>query len=239
MSKTPAEIAAGMEIFKVMKEAIDGNQPFPEVKSDRLSIECAHCGVEHRSYQTAPLCEQCHYQEKQERRTKKWLEIQPPLYADTDPDIIPNAAAFRSVVSWPWQPRGLLLHGPTRTGKSRTAWVLLRRLYIEDRKSVAILNSRAGVEYAAKFHESAKDVEDWFNQLLAVDVLFLDDPFKVKMTDSFESALFSLIDGRGEGCKPIIVTLNDTGESLKLRMSTDRGGPMIERLREFCEAITF
>ena len=67
----------------------------------------------------------------------------------------------------------------------------------------------------------------------------MDDIFKVKLTDSFENAIFTIIDQRINNLRPIIATTNDVGSTLAGRMSQDRGEPIVRRLREACKAIVF
>ena len=67
----------------------------------------------------------------------------------------------------------------------------------------------------------------------------MDDIFKVKLTDSFENAIFTIIDQRINNLRPIIATMNDVGATLAARMSPDRGGPIVRRLREACQIVVF
>ncbi len=167
-----------------------------------------------------------------------WKKICPASFQETDPEKLPCQQGYKAVMQWQPGSRGLILNGPTGRGKSRVAWLLLRRLYYDRVKFIA-LNSLAGLNYAAKFSRSPEMVEEWVDELISVPILFMDDVFKIKLTESFESVLFSIVDQRTESKKPIIITSNDTGESLSARMTNDRGGPLVRRLREFCDSVTF
>jgi DNA replication protein DnaC len=220
-------------------------------KASEFAKECQRCfktfpladTFEHRNYeQTCPDCrreaKQRQDKKRSEERAENWEVICPASYKLTRFELLPNQAAAKKVVEWKFSPKGLLLHGKTRMGKSRTAWFLLQKQHFEGR-GVEHLNSSAGLHYAALFSKSTDAVEQWFNRLATVDVLLLDDVFKIKITDSFESVMFSILDRRSENLKPSIVTGNDTGETLQARLSSDRGEPLIARLREFCEPIQF
>jgi len=131
-----------------------------------------------------------------------------------------------------------MLHGPTGAGKSRCAWLLLKREF-EAGRTVGALNSTAGLTYAAKYGDSATEVARWIDRLTGVDLALLDDVFKCKLTDSFEAAVFTIINERTEHRLPIMVTTQDTGRTLLERLSPDRGEALVRRLREFCEDFPF
>lgn len=130
------------------------------------------------------------------------------------------------------------MHGQSGRGKSRCAWELLKREYLTGR-SVAVLDCSFGFDYGAKFSISVADAVRWMDQKTRVDLLLMDDTLKVKLTDSVEAALFMLVNYRTENQLPIILTTNDTGETLQSRMSDDRGAALLRRLREFSTAISF
>lgn len=171
-------------------------------------------------------------------RLQRWQQLCPPEFLATEPNRLPCQRQFHAVIRWQFGPRGLILHGNTGKGKSRCAWLLLRREF-EAGRSVRSLNSTSGLTYGAKFSESTGEVERWIERLCSVGILLLDDVFKAKLTDSFEAAVFSIINTRTERQLPVIATLNDTGDSLVQRLSPDRGAAMLRRLREFCEPISF
>lgn len=106
-------------------------------------------------------------------------------------------------------------------------------------RSVAVLDCGFGFDYGAKFSVSAADAANWIEQKARVGLLLMDDTLKVKLTDSVEAALFMLVNYRTENELPIILTTNDTGETLQTRMSEDRGAALLRRLREFSTSITF
>ena len=191
------------------------------------------------------FCDKCTKEiesEKQLRSAEKlkeaWERICPPLHKQTDIDKLPNMEASNTALAWQFNERGLLLHGQTGTGKSRTAWLVLKTAHFEGKK-ILVLNGASAIRYAAIFSTSTADAEKWIDRHANVDVLFMDDAFKVKLTESYEAALFAVIDSRMENLRPIIATTNDTGETLAGRMSQDRGAAMVRRLRECCDSIGF
>jgi DNA replication protein DnaC len=175
---------------------------------------------------------------RQQQLEQAWLRKCPKQFLETDVTKLPCQESVRRALDWKYGSIGLLLHGPTGTGKTRTGWLVLRNMHLK-RKSYQILNSLAGLEYAAKFSQSAAVVQEWVEGLIECDVLFMDDPFKNKLTDSFEGIIFSVIDRRTENGRPTVLTANDTGATLSDRMTNDRGEPLVRRLREFCLPLPF
>lgn len=97
----------------------------------------------------------------------------------------------------------------------------------------------AGFQYGAAFSNSGREAQEWIESRAKCGLLFFDDAFKVKMTDSFESAVFAIVDYRLAHQLPILATLNDTGETLAKRMTGDRGDAFVARLKEMCQVIKF
>lgn len=197
---------------------------------------------EFKSSDLCPACEKITREriaaDRAKRRESEWQRRCPALFLATDVAKLPNQDAYKRAMEWKYNPTGLLLHGPTRRGKSRTAWEIVKREHFAGHAWTA-LNSSSALHFASLFGNSAREAEEWVKGLCQVELLLLDDPFKVKLTEAFEAALFSVIDRRQENLLPIIATTNDVGESLVKRMTGDRGEPFVCRLRESCEAISF
>lgn len=168
----------------------------------------------------------------------RWKLLCPPEFQDTNPAKLPNPGKLDRVMNWQYQPKGLMLWGATGRGKSRCAWVLLKREY-DAGKSISALNSSFGYEYSRRFVLSAADAVKWVDHQCFVDLLLLDDVLKVKLTDSVEQALFVIVNYRTEYQLPIIFTTQDTGDTLIARTSEDRGGALVRRIREYTTAINF
>lgn len=171
-------------------------------------------------------------------RIDNWRKRCPAIFQETTPEKLPDQRAFQESMRWQYGTKGLVLHGPSGSGKSRIAWLILKREYDTERK-FRVLDSMAGLQYASKYSDSAVAVEEWMDDLIATDLLFMDDIFKNKLTDSFEGVIFTLIDQRIQQMRPIILTSNDTGDSLASRMTQDRAEPLIRRIREHSLSIAF
>ena len=168
----------------------------------------------------------------------RWIEYCPPAFQDTDIAKLPHPKVSAKVLAWEYQKQGMSLYGKTRSGKTRTAWLLIKKQF-EAGRTAKVMDSMSGFEYAAVFSAGGQAALEWVQSRCKCSLLFLDDVFKVKLTESFEAAAFAIVDYRLNYNLPIIATLNDTGETLSARMTGDRGDAFIARLREMGETIQF
>lgn len=173
------------------------------------------------------------------RREKEFAGICPALYQETEIFRLPEKP-LAAALAWKFQPKGLLFLGETGRGKSRVAWTLLRRVLVEDLPAVKFKwFDCIGFGHEIAMHYKNEDAENWLESLATIDLLFMDDLGKLKLTERAETELFGLIERRCANRKPMIVTTNDTGDTLASRMTDNRGPALIRRLREFCQPIQF
>ena len=237
--KTPDEILTPEGDELLTKTCRECQQPF-DIDLRMFSAYLAG------TVKVCPDCSEKHSMEAQRQaivnsaivRGSLWRSLCPPDFFDTLAERLPQPSKLQEVLRWRYGLRGLILHGPTGLGKSRCAWKLMER---ESRsgRSIACLGAMAAIEYGARYGESAGSVEDWMHRQIRVDILLLDDIFKNKLTDSFEMAVFTIISMRTERQRPVILTSNDTPETLMNRMSPDRAKPLMRRLIEYCHTISF
>ena len=179
--------------------------------------------------------------ERQKRLERSWEDICPPLYRHTDLDRLPASLkpAIDKVLSWQTNPTGMVLHGDSGLGKTRVAMMLLNRLHFAGRRVVPLLAGRFAYNCMTLLGKSTEAFADFYQGLIAADVVLLDDLGKEKLTERVECELFSLIEERSQHLRPIIVTTNTTGDTLESRFDDDRAGPFLRRVREFCEPVAF
>jgi len=174
---------------------------------------------------------------RQERaRLDEFERICPPLYRDTDPLKLPcNPEVTKLVLGWVYGPKGLVLHGATGRGKTRLAYLLVRRLVLDGR-SVSAFDP---LSFAHRVGETFGEYqgERFIREQQRVDVLMLDDLGKAKLTERAEAELFGLVEHRIANLKPLIVTTNFVGDKLSNKLSEDRATPLVRRLREFNECV--
>lgn len=181
-------------------------------------------------------------QQERDRRAARFRNLCPPLYQQTDPARLPPDK-LAAVTAWKYGPKGLLLVGPTGTGKTRCAWLLVRRLFLEERRRVMYFDGIGWGISVAQAYGEPDTTERWLDRLCRADVLFFDDLFKAKMTEAQEQALYGVFERRAAWLRPVIATMNSTGDMILARMTdngrADRGEPLLRRMREFCEVVSF
>ncbi len=180
--------------------------------------------------------------EARRERMELFCKMCPTLYRKTDPARL-FAGHLSTVLSWRYSPKGLLLVGPTGTGKTRCAWLLVQRLFLEERRNVIYFDGVGWGISVAQAYGAPDTTERWLDRICKVDVLFFDDLFKAKMTEAQEQALYGVFERRAAWLRPTIATMNSTGHMILARMTengrADRGEPLLRRMREFCEVVNF
>jgi DNA replication protein DnaC len=94
-------------------------------------------------------------------------------------------------------------------------------------------------ELAAIAGESNVRYNQELSRIIRAELLVLNDPFKVKLTDKVEEALWEIVDERYEEERPIITTMNGVAKNIEPLLSPDRGKALFRRLREENHAIHF
>ena len=177
----------------------------------------------------------------QERAHRKaWEYLCPPEYRNTVYEELPNVTKFEEVQKWQYGPKGLLLVGPTRQGKTRSAWKLLERLYFAEKRRIKAFNPMDLKLAVASAWRDSETAEEFVEDLRNVNVLFLDDLDTVKFTEAVEETVYDAFEYRPTHQKPVIATVNRTGRELAARMNANgRGARIVERMREYCQVINF
>ena len=173
---------------------------------------------------------------QEQARMEEFNRLCPALYRDTDPLKLPcNPDVVKLVLGWTYGSKGLVLHGATGRGKTRLAYMLVRRLVLDGR-SVSAFDS---LSFAHRVGETFGEYqgERFIREQQKVDVLMLDDLGKAKLTERAEAELFGLVEHRIANLKPLIVTTNFVGDKLSNKLSEDRATPLVRRLREFNECV--
>lgn len=175
-------------------------------------------------------------------REAKYDSICPKWPEPTDIDRIPAPRkSVERVLSWRYNSKGLLLIGDTGSGKTRTVWLLLRRLMVDELRDVMAIKSTA---LAQRLGEAAgnsmSDHSALLRRLCQAQILFIDDLGKQRFTDRHDSDIFTVIDERTENGRPTIITTRYDGEALAGRFfDAMTGRDVVRRIREFTQGVVF
>lgn len=176
------------------------------------------------------------------KRMETLETIIPPLYQDTDAARL-NAPWHKQALAWAYGPKGLVLHGGTGTGKSRVAFLLLKREHLVGRACAAYSHAEF-VSEATRASRDFRSGELWIGMVKSLDLLLIDDLGKMRLTtasgdtSSASGILFDLIDNRIKNKMPTIITTNNVGDKFEAEWG-DHGRALVRRFREFCETIQF
>jgi DNA replication protein DnaC len=171
-----------------------------------------------------------------------WSRVCPAAYRDTDeshPGL--NPLALEAVRRYePRAARGLGLIGSTGQGKTRCAFLALRRAHTAGLRVNSVSHnrfSRLAMDAFSGTTEERGNARAALDFLKRADVLLLDDLGKAPSTERADAELEELIEARTSNNKPLLWTANGSGEWLIARLGADRGEPAIRRLAEFCEIV--
>jgi hypothetical protein len=165
----------------------------------------------------------------------RWTRICPPLYQDTDVARLPQGV-LKGLLDWKYSPSGVVLYGATGKQKTRLMYQLLRSEFDAGRKIVAYSAS----DFRMSAAQAAMDgnLEEWMQRAATAEIFYFDDLGQMKMTESSEETLFSVVEKRTANLLPIFATTQYVGEEFSSQfIRQDRGKAIARRLREFCQFI--
>lgn len=152
-----------------------------------------------------------------------------------------------------WEPNkdktGLLLHGPTGTGKSRMAWWIVNRMWtdhvlgrVKRDKPFGIVTHTMrslGDAITSSYGDNGMGHDALMKGLVGCGLLMLDDLGKERMTPRVAADLFAIIDERASHERPTIITTNFNGQGLAARFDdAEMGAAVVRRLRDFYHVVS-
>lgn len=137
-----------------------------------------------------------------------------------------------------WPPergRGLILSGPTGSGKSHLVAAIANHLLQQEIPVVLQSVPRLLVKYSTTQRFSSEMTSEQFiDTLVDVDLLILDDLGAQQRGEWAEAVLYTVIDERYRRERPVVVTTNLAPRDLETAIGTR----IMDRLAETCRIIT-
>ena len=167
------------------------------------------------------------------RRYRDVAFDRPPV-TDIDPPVV--AATRRFVDRLDEQldaGRGLWFMGPVGTGKTTLA-MLVSKAALTAGRSVAIYSLPRLLNEIRDTHRAERSHLALLDRLITVDLLHIDDVGAERTTDWVLEELYSIVNGRYEDQRSIVITTNIDDRDALCEQITDR---TVSRLTEMCDEL--
>ena len=128
-----------------------------------------------------------------------------------------------------------VLFGPTRAGKTRTAYLMAMAYAHQHGRPATFLTMR---RFESAIEKSFRDKRhaEVLDTIIAAPFLVLDDFGKEKLTERLAVDLFAIVDERTADKRPTVITTNLTGDLLEAKLAAIEptlAEALVARLREF------
>jgi len=178
------------------------------------------------------------------RRARSLAARLPSRYADVSFDRPPVTEIDRQVVAATRRfagsidaqldaGHGLWFMGPVGTGKTTLA-MLVSKAALNAGRSVAIYSLPRLLNEIRDTHRAERSHVELLDRLTAVDLLHIDDVGAERTTDWVLEELYSIVNGRYEDQRSIIVTTNIDDRDALCEQISER---TVSRLTEMCEEL--
>jgi DNA replication protein DnaC len=129
--------------------------------------------------------------------------------------------------------RGLWFMGPVGTGKTTLA-MLVSKAALEAGRSVAIYSLPRLLNEIRDSHGAERSHVELLDTLTAVDLLHIDDVGAERTTDWVLEELYSIVNGRYEDQRSVVITTNILDREALCEQITER---TVSRLNEMCDEL--
>jgi DNA replication protein DnaC len=129
--------------------------------------------------------------------------------------------------------RGLWFMGPVGTGKTTLA-MLVSKAALRAGRSVAIYSLPRLLNEIRDTHRAERSHVELLDRLSSVDLLHIDDVGAERTTDWVLEELYSIVNGRYEDQRSIIITTNILDREALCEQITER---TVSRLTEMCDEL--
>lgn len=202
--------------------------------------------VVHETCKQAKIDEQVRMDEMElmARRAANVGILIPPEYQDTDesrPEM--HSPWVKQALSWQYGPKGLLLTGPTRSCKSRAAYLILKREHLAGKVCAEMTHGQWTVT-CLRLGRTGREFAAWNEGVASCDLFLLDDFGKAAIANANDEAtratelLFELIDSRWRNHLPMIITTNMRAADIASRWK-EHGRALAQRLAEAFRVVSW
>lgn len=157
----------------------------------------------------------------------EWIENNiPPLYRDASMDDL--SPALREHIAKRRPEQGLLLWGPTGSGKTHTIMAMVRESIDADRQPIRKTYREMLMKIKAGFDHNVPE-EDIIRNFVRTEFMVIDDLAACKVTEYGADTVLFIIDSRIEMQRPTIITSNLSPEGIQQQF----GDRLTSRLQTF------
>ncbi len=157
-----------------------------------------------------------------------------PPVTDIDPQIVQTVRRYVNRIDDQLDAgRGLWFMGDVGTGKTTLA-MLVSKAAIAAGRSVAIYSLPRLLNEIRDTHRAERSHVDLLDRLTAVDLLHIDDVGAQRTTDWVLEELYSIVNGRYEDKRSIVITTNILDREALCAQITAR---TVSRLTEMCDEL--
>jgi DNA replication protein DnaC len=167
------------------------------------------------------------------RRYRDVAFDRPPV-TGIDPQLVAATRRFADTVDEKLDAgRGLWFMGPVGTGKTTLA-MLVSKAALKAGRSVAIYSLPRLLNEIRDTHRAERSHVELLDRLIAVDLLHIDDVGAERTTDWVLEELYSIVNGRYEDKRSIVITTNILDREALCEQISER---TVSRLTEMCDEL--
>ena len=157
-----------------------------------------------------------------------------PPVSDLEPAIVTATRRYAGSIEDQLDAgRGLWFMGPPGTGKTTLA-MLVSHAALKTGRSVAIYSLPRLLNEIRDTHRAERSHVDLLDRLIRVDLLHIDDVGAERTTDWVLEELYSIVNGRYEDQRSIVITTNILDRRALCEQITER---TVSRLTEMCDEL--
>jgi DNA replication protein DnaC len=162
------------------------------------------------------------------------VSFERPPVTDIDPQVVVATHRFADTIDKQLDAgRGLWFMGPVGTGKTTLA-MLVSKAALSAGRSVAIYSLPRLLNEIRDTHRAERSHVELLDRLTAVDLLHIDDVGAERTTDWVLEELYSIVNGRYEDQRSIVITTNILDREALCEQISAR---TVSRLTEMCDEL--